>query len=189
MKAHGEIIGWFGSEGMGAYRQFVREVPYGGTIVECGAWLGRSSAFLCDIAKKDHKIFIIDHWLGSEDERETFHIAATYEDLYSRFLENMGDRNFTPLKGDATELSKQFEDNSIDLVIIDMEHTYEAVKNDIRTWLPKVKDGGYLIGDDYNEGWFPGVVRAVNELLPERRIHKKRYWAVRKGHKGTIPLI
>ena len=101
----------------------------------------------------------------------------------------MGDRNFTPLKGDATELSKQFEDNSIDLVIIDMEHTYEAVKNDIRTWLPKVKDGGYLIGDDYNEGWFPGVCRAVNELLPERRVHKKRYWAVRKGHKGTIPLI
>jgi predicted O-methyltransferase YrrM len=65
----------------------------------------------------------------------------------------MGDRNYTPMIGDATEQSHNFKDNSIDLVIIDLAHEYEAVKNDIEVWLPKVKTGGYIIGDDYEKYW------------------------------------
>ena len=57
-----------------------------------------------------------------------------------------------------------FEDESIDIVFIDANHSYESVKNDIDLWLPKVKTGGVLSGHDYSISFF-GVIQAVNEKM------------------------
>jgi hypothetical protein len=34
-------------------------------------------------------------------------------------------------------------------VYIDGDHSYEAVRDDLRAWYPKLKHGGVLCGDDY----------------------------------------
>lgn len=64
----------------------------------------------------------------------------------------------------------QVDDASLDLVYIDAEHTYDAVKADIGVWLPKVKPGGWIGGHDYDHPmervhgkW--GVRAAVDELF------------------------
>jgi predicted O-methyltransferase YrrM len=80
------------------------------------------------------------------------------------FKENMGERNYKSIKATSKTASKKFADESLDVVFIDLTHTYEAVKEDIALWLPKVKKGGILGGDDYHENW-PGVIQAVDELL------------------------
>jgi hypothetical protein len=72
----------------------------------------------------------------------------------------MGNRKFTPIRKESEEASKEFLDNSCSVVFIDMYHTYEAVSRDIRLWLPKVLDGGYLAGHDYQDY---GVRKAVHE--------------------------
>lgn len=54
-----------------------------------------------------------------------------------------------------------FPDGIFDLVFIDGDHSYEAVKSDIRNYLPKVRDGGILAGHDF--GQFEGVTQAVLE--------------------------
>jgi hypothetical protein len=41
------------------------------------------------------------------------------------------------------------------------------VKADIIAWRSRVKIGGWLSGDDYDPIKWPGVIRAVDELLPE----------------------
>ncbi|CAE8598370.1 unnamed protein product [Polarella glacialis] len=61
--------------------------------------------------------------------------------------------------------ASQVADESMDLVFIDGNHTYLAVREDIQAWLPKVKPGGLLIGHDWNH-WHPGVSRAVLEAIP-----------------------
>ena len=66
----------------------------------------------------------------------------------------------------TNEAARLFEDESLDAVFIDADHSYEAVKLDIQNWMPKVRKGGILAGHDYNSAW-PGVVRAVNEIFPE----------------------
>jgi predicted O-methyltransferase YrrM len=81
----------------------------------------------------------------------------------------MGDRKYTPIRGVSKEVSQQFEDESLDVVFIDATHTYPAVKQDIQLWLPKVKKGGILAGHDF-EPAHPGVVKAVDELLPDREV-------------------
>jgi len=164
MKHYQDIDGWFNHEA--AYDYLISQMPEGGTFVELGAWLGKSSAYLCDKAT-GKQITIIDTWKGSPNELTTTHKLATEVDIYQMFKANMGERKYKSIKATSKAASKKFADESLDVVFIDLTHTYEAVKEDIALWLPKVKKGGYLAGDDYHENW-QGVIQAVDELLPNR---------------------
>ena len=178
MKQTSEIQGWFNQYQQTVYDFLISKTPENGTFVEIGAWLGKSSSYLVDNSG-DRNIIIIDSWEGSPNERGGNHHLATQTDIYEIFKENMGDRKYQSIRGLSTEVANQFEDESLDTVFIDATHTYEAVKEDIKVWYPKVKKGGILAGDDYVDGW-PGVIKAVKEMLPEhdemvgRWIHYKK---------------
>jgi predicted O-methyltransferase YrrM len=162
MKSSKDIDGWFNHQT--AYDYLLANIPEDGTFVELGAWLGKSSSYLCDKATHQN-ITIIDSWKGSPNELTTTHKLATQVDIYDLFLENMGERKYNVIKGESKVAAKMFLDESLDVVFIDLTHTYEAVKEDIKLWLPKVKKGGFIAGDDYHENW-KGVIQAVDELLP-----------------------
>jgi len=53
---------------------------------------------------------------------------------------------------------------SLDLVFIDGDHSYEAVRADIKAWLPTLKPSGVLAGHDFYKP-FPGVIQAVTEAF------------------------
>ena len=63
--------------------------------------------------------------------------------------------------------ARYVEDGWADFVFIDAAHGYEAVKQDIRDWEPKVKPGGWFGGHDYHFS-HPGVVKAVDEAFRNR---------------------
>jgi hypothetical protein len=69
----------------------------------------------------------------------------------------------TLLRAYSYDVKHYFQDESIDFVYIDGEHTYKAVAQDIDDWWPKVKRGGILSGHDYNET-NPGSIQAVDEF-------------------------
>lgn len=74
----------------------------------------------------------------------------------------------------STEAAKRFDDNSQDFVYIDGDHSYKAVTEDISAWLPKLKPGGIMAGDDYvlsdRDKRFYDVIRAVDEFVEENNI-------------------
>jgi len=162
MKATKQIEGWFNHQA--AYDYLLANMPKDGTFVELGAWLGKSSSYLCDKAT-GQDIIIVDTWKGSPNELTTHHKLATEQDIYQLFVENMGERKYKAIKATSKAAAGKFKAESLDVVFIDLTHTYEAVKEDIKLWLPKVKKGGYIAGDDYHENW-KGVIQAVDELLP-----------------------
>ena len=179
-KPTNNIDGWFNYSL--TYDYLVSTIPSGGKFIECGAWLGKSSSYLCDIAQNKINIYIIDTWKGSINELETNHKLAQEKDVFSLFIENMGERKFIPIISDGVIAASKFDDNSCDVVFIDMEHTYEAVKKDIDAWLPKVKIGGYIAGHDYESNW-QGVVDAVNEKFGrDNLILKDTCWIYKKLH-------
>jgi hypothetical protein len=47
------------------------------------------------------------------------------------------------------EAVKLFQNKYFDAIMIDADHKYESVINDVMNWLPKLKDNGTLFGDDY----------------------------------------
>ena len=70
----------------------------------------------------------------------------------------------------STEASNLFPDNSIDFIYIDGDHRYEAVKADIRAFLPKMRNLSIIAGHDYVPGkicppHLLGIRMAVDELL------------------------
>jgi predicted O-methyltransferase YrrM len=162
MKTSKQIDGWFNHQA--AYDYLLANMPEDGTFVELGAWLGKSSAYLCDKATSQ-EITIIDSFKGTTEYIDSYYKLAKTNDIYELFLENMGDRKYKAIKATSKAASKKFANESLDVVFIDLTHTYEAVKEDIKLWLPKVKKGGFIAGDDYHENW-KGVIQAVDELLP-----------------------
>lgn len=50
----------------------------------------------------------------------------------------------------SVKAAGKIADGSLDFVFVDGDHAQEGVSSDIRTWLPKIKRGGRLIGHDAN---------------------------------------
>ena len=88
---------------------------------------------------------------AKENETETMRITQPYNDR-CRFFGI-----------DSITASKRFDDDFFDLVFIDADHTYEAVRADIKAWIPKVKKGGWICGHDYGE--YESVTNAVGSIL------------------------
>lgn len=122
-------------------------------VVELGTHKG-NSLFSMAQAIKDGKLqtelHAIDTWEGD-------HQAGLYgDDVYKEFLrileEYYKDIQVIPHKMPFDDALKNFEDNSIEILHIDGLHTYEAVKHDFETWLPKVnKDTGIIMFHDVCE--------------------------------------
>lgn len=73
----------------------------------------------------------------------------------------------------SAEAAPLFPKQYFDLVFIDSDHSYGAIKEDIFLWKPLVRKGGILSGHDYRAGGeFPfwGVKVAVDEIFDPREI-------------------
>jgi len=90
--------------------------------------------------------------------------AIQQNKFYEVFLENMKPVSdyYTPIRMMSIDAAKLYENNSLDFVLIDGAHDYESVCNDIEAWLPKIKKGGVLAGDDWP---YPGIQAAVRKQL------------------------
>src|SRR6266496_4362330 len=67
---------------------------------------------------------------------------------------------------------KYFNDNSLDFVFIDGNHSYDYVLEDITEWTKKVKPGGIIAGHDYKLDAINkyGVIEAVNKYVKDNHI-------------------
>ena len=81
--------------------------------------------------------------------------------------------NAVKLKGfTVNELSK-IEDNYLDFVYVDAGHEYHDVKNDLEVSYKKVKNGGIIMGHDYNKDTFAGLCLAVDEFCEKYGLNIK----------------
>lgn len=143
-------------------------------IAEIGVYKGRMTA-MWNVELINRELFYtydaIDHFMGSEEHDK----SINYYDLTKENLLPIKDR-VNIIKNDSIDQSTQYPDNYFDIVYVDASHDYEAVKKDILHWLPKVKSGGIICGDDYIAGW-PGVIQAVDEIFPIiNRVGGQQWW-------------
>ena len=144
-----------------------------GEGAEIGVSCGAFSKILFDNSKLS-KLNLIDPWINQDDEiyNDETNVGQKQMDeryqLVTKLFKDEGDRCRT-LRMTSEEAVNEIEDDSLDFVYIDANHSYEASSQDINLWWPKVKKGGVFSGHDYTNGgpYNFGVKRAVDEFISE----------------------
>ena len=184
MITYKEITGWMTSDSetffnMMVDRLFSLNNPH---IVEIGCFMGQSTCYISQKIKQKNinvRYDVIDHFLGSIEHQKTLE----KRDLYKIFINNMIEADVMDtirvFSVDSNRASLLYDNESLDFIFIDADHSYDAVKNDINVWFPKVKKGGILSGDDYLK-CHPGVIKAVNEAFGNKTKFVKRNWYIEK---------
>lgn len=144
-------------------------------IVEIGCWVGRSTSAL---AKTSGFVLCIDDWAGTGHGFLPTDIPEGFKNFPNGGLYDFA-KNMKPLMGKviplrmrSQEAAKLFPLACFDMVFIDGDHRYESVYEDIRSWHGLLKIGGLLCGHNYELCWKDDVVRAVDELIPNRKLVK-----------------
>jgi hypothetical protein len=84
------------------------------------------------------------------------------------------------IRNDSILESFNYEDEFFDIVYIDGSHDYNSVTNDIRSWIPKIKKGGFICGDDYTDIW-PEVKKSVHDYFGDKfEVVGETQWFVKK---------
>lgn len=182
-----EISGWF--QWRSAQEEAVLRFPEDSCFVEVGTYLGRSLCSLGEVVERSGKSFTIvgvDTCRGSGPEgprRKDYHGAAVAQGggtfagaLHKNILDCGYGDTILLIIADSIAASRLFGDQSVDWVHLDARHDYAGLKADIEAWLPKVKLGGWLSGDDYDEIKWPEVVKAVGHLLPGAQAWSTQQW-------------
>jgi len=152
-------------------------VAQNGIGAEIGVHLGEFSSLILSVAKP-RKLHLIDPWKYVPDptyqwslyggEHVTQHdMDARHALVLSKFAREIAAGTVEVHRQRSTSAASHLNDDELDFVYIDGDHTYDAVSQDLKAFFPKLKQGGLIIGDDYHlRGWWKdGVVRAFNEFL------------------------
>ncbi len=131
-------------------------------FVEVGAYKGRSTCYMAErLAESglDVTFDVVDSFAGDDD--------VGRGDLWPEFAANLTRAGLlsrlTAHQRLSVDAAADFADQSLDFVFIDARHTYEATRQDLAAWWPKVKPGGLLAGHEYVHA--PGVRAAVDAFV------------------------
>ena len=80
--------------------------------------------------------------------------------------------NINIIKGNSNYILKDFT-NKFDYVFLDGGHKYETVKNDLNNLTNVINDNGTILCDDYNLTYAPGVKKAIDEYVYEKKYNLK----------------
>jgi predicted O-methyltransferase YrrM len=171
------IQGWMTPEELSWLYDRASEVE---SVIEVGAWKGRTSYVLASACPGT--VLCIDHWLGSEGERETAHRDVKTQDIQAQWVKNTeGLYNIAPVKGHSVSVAQLLP--NADMVFIDGGHKHEEVLSDLYAY--SLKAGKLLCGHDFN---FPSVHDAVFSWA---RLYDKfpkkgpgSLWFLQKDEKG-----
>ena len=138
--------------------------PIDGDIVEVGSWQGRNTCYLAAACRDSGNgiVHAIDHFKGNPG-KEQYYMVKGVDDLEAGFRANVAAAGLDAwVELHNVDVASVEIDGPVRMLIVDGEHSYDAVKRDLALFTGKVPSGGLVIFDDYSPE-FPGVVEAVNE--------------------------
>lgn len=135
-------------------------------ILEIGSHRGRSTRAMADNTKGF--IHAVDPWEPTYFKDDGTPLGNSF-DVYPQFEQNLKEHitsgRVAPFKMHSIDF---FAPISYDLIFIDGDHRYSAVKNDIKLGLDCINPKGIIAGHDYTHNDWPGVKKAVDEFFGTR---------------------
>ena len=167
-------------------------IPEYATIAEIGVFKGH---FALELLKRNPKhLYLIDCWtqgpmVSGDQDGNNVERVPDCEQLYNNLKEQL---KFYPNvlmhRQYSTDFLPLLKDNTLDVVYIDGDHSYEGVKKDLEFSYPKVKKYGWIMGHDYEMNYAKtkhtynfGTKQAVDEFCAK---HNLKIYA--KGLDGCV---
>lgn len=179
------VAGWMGRRSLKWLKRKGGRRP---RVIEIGSWMGRSTSAL---ARRNRGLIVcVDTWDGVPDDpaQHELYAESAGDVAYRRFSRTMAKElaagSVRALRMSSEEAAAVIRAEiaagceRYDMVFIDGDHRYEAVRRDILLYQRFLVAGGLLSGHDYGKERYPGVTRAVDELAPEAKHGPGSIWRV-----------
>jgi hypothetical protein len=160
----------------------LKALPKRSVGAEIGVHEGDLSARILEIVEPV-KLHLIDPWkyheepvyedavYGGKKGGDQPQMDERYKRVIERFRAHIESSRVVVHRACSHEVHTQFPPRYFDWVYIDANHRCEAVKQDLELFLPLVKQGGLITGDDYDEtDTWGGVKQAVDEFVASGRV-------------------
>ena len=121
------------------------------TWLEIGSYYGESALAFSSF-EEVKKLFCID---PLEEEKES---------IFKKRLNHVW-KKIESIKSFSWESAHLIENNTIDLLYLDANKSYDFVKGTLELYLPKIKHKGLICGHDYCEHAHKELVLAVDEFI------------------------
>lgn len=147
--------------------ELLDHLPDNSTVAEIGVDKGEFSKLILEKCSPKH-LYLIDPWIAMTkiDVTDNSH-SAKFSQVKEMFAQH---DNVTIIKKISTEALEDIEDESLDWIYIDGDHSYQGCKQDLDNYDKKVKTDGFICGHDWvtkDKNGF-GVNQAVNEFISEK---------------------
>jgi hypothetical protein len=150
--------------------ELIVNVPQGCTFAELGVFSGVFSEKIRTLLKPK-KLYLVDIFEGkmgsgdvNGDNFKFINLNNSYNELKKKYL---GYPEIEIIRSQTVDFLKSLPNGHLNAVYIDADHSYEAVKQDLNLSFQKVGKNGLIMGHDYEENEFPGVVQAVDEFCQQ----------------------
>lgn len=134
------------------WTQFIRDAGVR-KMVEIGVYRGDLAAEILEACPGVRSYYMLDPWKHLEAWNKP---ANTEDEVFeSYYRETMAKTDFAQdrrivLRGKTTEVVDEIADDELDLAYIDGDHTLKGISIDLIRVYPKVREGGYIGGDDFS---------------------------------------
>lgn len=134
--------------------------------IEIGVAVGDNSLSILKELAVD-RLFLIDPYVPYEFDGRIWDASADYAIAYAKLAEYP---QVVWLRKTSESAIREFQnEEAVDFVYIDGNHSYESVKKDIALYYPLIKNNGLIGGHDYTP-YTESVMRAVNEFAEEAKL-------------------
>lgn len=157
----------------------IDRIAEGSRGVEVGVWKGDFSARALR-RSRPASIGLVDPWVAEEDPGNTgwygqasqAEMDAICEGVLQRFRSEIASGRVEVHRMASLDAVLLFDDGSLDWAYIDGDHRFDGCLADLEAWLPKLRVGGMLCGDDYgSRGWWSdGVTDAVMSFVRDQPV-------------------
>lgn len=183
-----KLPGWFhhGKQILALIEEYRPKV-----CVELGTWLGASAIPVArSIARWGGTLSCVDTWAGDLNEDGGSQLGKVPVMLMTcaRAIVEAGVGANVRLIPAMTLDAARYWSEPIDFLYVDADHGYKGVTADLEAWIPHVKRGGLIVGDDYGSSLYPGVKEAWDDFGPRHGIALSRYQSHPPASQG-IELI
>tara|TARA_R100001369_G_scaffold91433_1_gene132722 strand:+ start:4164 stop:4880 length:717 start_codon:yes stop_codon:yes gene_type:complete len=133
------------------WKTFIHETGVS-TIAEIGVYKGDFAQEVLESCQGIEKYYMIDPWKNLSDWNKPANMDNNTFEAY--YLETIKKTDFAKkkrkvLRGKTTEVINEIENESLDFIYIDGDHTLKGISIDLINAWPKLKPEGFLAGDDF----------------------------------------